>query len=226
VLLKEIRILKLGIMDYSRVFDLMKVLQGKRIAGEIEDTLIFVEHEEVVTVGPKARRDKVKIVDYPTFETDRGGGVTWHGPGQLVVYPIVKWEGGMQNVRAVIGVLEDWGVAALAECGISSYKDQAMQGVWVDGHKVCSIGLSFQKWVSRHGMSINVNTPGNRVEDLPGCGLKEGIHTSLNKLGYERDASGKKIDVTSVEGALISTCERILKRKPILDQTWREIDDS
>ena len=215
--MKEIHILNLGIRDYSAVFDLMKELQRKRIDEEIPDTLIFVEHEEVVTLGPKARREQTSVVGYPTIETDRGGGVTWHGPGQLVVYPIIKWEGDMQNVRAVIGALEDWAVAALADCGISSYKDEAMQGVWVDGYKVCSIGLSFLKWVSRHGMSINVNTPGDRVEGLSGCGLEEGVHTCLNKLGYIEDIDGLNIDTQRIQKAFISTCEIALKRSPVLE---------
>ena len=215
--LKEIHILNLGIRDYSAVFDLMKELQRKRIDEEIPDTLIFVEHEEVVTLGPKARREQALVVDYPTFETDRGGGVTWHGPGQLVVYPIIKWEGDMQNIRAVIGALEDWAVAALADCGISSYKDEAMQGVWVDGYKVCSIGLSFLKWVSRHGMSINVNTPGDRVERLSGCGLEEGVHTCLNKLGYREDIDGLTIDTQRIQKSFIYTCDVVLKRRPVLE---------
>ena len=70
----------------------MKDLQKKRIAGDIGDTLIFVQHPEVVTIGPKAVRDNVIVEGYPTLPTDRGGGITWHGPGQLVVYPIVKWD--------------------------------------------------------------------------------------------------------------------------------------
>ena len=220
--MKEIHILNLGVMNYSSVFDLMKELQRKRIDGEISDKLIFVEHEEVVTLGPKAKREKTSVDDYPTFETDRGGGVTWHGPGQLVVYPIIKWEGDMQNVRAVTGALEDWAVAALADCGISSYKDEAMQGVWVDGYKVCSIGLSFLKWVSRHGMSINVNTPGDRVEGLSGCGLEEGVHTSLNKLGYKQDFDGLTVDTQRMQKAFISTCEIVLKRRPVLEYPGEE----
>ena len=220
--MKEIHILNLGVMNYSAVFDLMKELQRKRIDGEISDKLIFVEHEEVVTLGPKAKREKTSVDDYPTFETDRGGGVTWHGPGQLVVYPIIKWEGDMQNVRAVTGALEDWAVAALADCGISSYKDEAMQGVWVDGYKVCSIGLSFLKWVSRHGMSINVNTPGDRVESLSGCGLEEGVHTSLNKLGYKQDFDGLTVDTQRMQTAFRSTCESVLKRRPVLEYPGEE----
>ena len=128
----------------------------------------------------------------------------------------------MQNVRAITGALEDWAVAALADCGISSYKDEAMQGVWVDGYKVCSIGLSFLKWVSRHGMSINVDTPGDRVEGLSGCGLEEGVHTSLNKLGYKQDFDGLTLDTQRMQKAFISTCEIVLKRRPVLEYPGEE----
>ena len=212
--MSEIEILHLGVEEYSSVFETMKILQHKRIDDEISDTLIFVIHPEIVTLGPKAIREGVEIEDYQIFETDRGGGATWHGPGQLVVYPIIKWEGEMQSVKSVISILEDWTISAFEECGIDSYKDQAMQGVWVDGYKICSIGLSFFKWGSRHGMSINVNTPGSRVEGLSGCGMEEGVHTCLHKLGYLQDKDGNDIDIKRVERALIGTCEKILGRVP------------
>ena len=164
--MREIRVLRAGMVEHSLVSKAMKELQKERIEDKIPDTLIIVEHPEVVTIGPKARRDGVEVDGYPTTETDRGGGITWHGPGQLVVYPIIKWEVGEQSVRKIIGILEDWSIAAMGECGVESYKDPSMQGAWVDGYKVCSIGLSFLHWVSRHGMSINVDTPGSRVENL------------------------------------------------------------
>ena len=215
--MSDIKILRLGVEKYSTVFEKMKKLQERRIENEIEDTLIFVIHPEVVTLGPKAVRDGVQFEDYQIFETDRGGGATWHGPGQLVVYPIIKWEGEFQSVRTVISLLEDRAISAFEVCGIDSYKDKAMQGVWVDGHKICSIGLSFFRWVSRHGMSINVNTPGSRVEKVSGCGMQEGTHTCLHKLGYCYDSAGNKIDVKRIEDALVETCQKILGRVPRYD---------
>ena len=102
-------------------------------------------------------------------------------------------------------------------CGINSYKNDIMQGIWVDGFKIGSIGLSFLKWVSRHGLSINIDTPGMRVEDLEGCGLNAGMHTSLKKLGYDRDLSGHKLDFGRLEKAFIDTCKEVLDRNPILE---------
>ena len=215
-----IDVLRCGIVDYRVMAESMKDLQKRRIAGEIGDTLMFVQHPEVVTIGPKAVRDNVVVDGYPTCPTDRGGGITWHGPGQLVVYPIVKWEIGEQSIRGVIGRLEDWAIAALAECGISAYKNEKMQGAWVDGFKICSIGLSFLHWVSRHGMSINIETPGKRVQDLECCGIPAGTHTSLSHLGYEKDKQGFKIDYKRIEKSLRLTCEEHLGRVPKDPVDW------
>ena len=88
--MRAIRVLRAGMVEHTVVSKAMKNLQKERIEGKIPDTLIIVQHPEVVTIGPKARRDGVEIDGYPTTDTDRGGGITWHGPGQLVVYPIIK----------------------------------------------------------------------------------------------------------------------------------------
>ncbi|MBL11816.1 MAG: lipoyl(octanoyl) transferase [Euryarchaeota archaeon] len=218
--MRTIRVLRAGMVEHSVVSREMKRLQKDRIEDLIPDTLIIVEHPEVVTIGPKARRDGVSVDGYPTSETDRGGGITWHGPGQLVVYPIIKWELEEQSVRGIIGLLEDWAIASLESCGVVSYKDSTMQGAWVDGHKICSIGLSFLHWVSRHGMSININTPGTRVEDLEGCGMVKGTHTSLHQLGYSHDKDGRPIDIRRFEDALLETCEGILNRSPQNPESW------
>lgn len=216
----DVRILTAGMVEHTVMAEEMKRLQQLRIDNKIPDTIIMVEHPEVVTVGPKAIRDGVVVEGYPTVKTDRGGGITWHGPGQLVAYPIIKWNVEEQSVRKIIGRLEDWAIDALTQCGISAYKDSSMQGAWVDGHKICSIGLSFLHWVSRHGMSINVNTPGTRVEDLEGCGMTAGVHTSLSQLGYNTDSQGRKMGLDRMEEALIETCEKHLGRTPLESVEW------
>jgi len=218
----DVKILRAEMVEHTVMAEEMKRLQQLRIDDKIPDTIIMVEHPEVVTVGPKAIRDGVVVEGYPTVNTDRGGGITWHGPGQLVAYPIIKWEVEEQGVRAIIGRLEDWAIDALAQCGIRAYKDPSMQGAWVDGHKICSIGLSFLHWVSRHGMSINVNTPGTRVEDLEGCGMTAGVHTSLSQLGYKNDSKGRKMGLERMEEALIETCEEHLGRTPLEPVEWTQ----
>ncbi len=184
--IRKVKIMNLGITPYEDSLELMKELQAKRINDEIIDTLIFLQHPEIVTVGPRARNDGIKPPsNYPSFPVDRGGGLTWHGPGQLVAYPIFKWNLGDENsVAQIISKLERWVIGTLLELKINSSIDERMQGVWVDGKKISSIGLSFLRWTSRHGLTINYDTPESRVELLSGCGLDAQTTTSLSRLGY------------------------------------------
>ena len=199
----------IGFVTYHECAQLMKELQVQRINDEISDTLLLVEHEEVVTIGPKARRDGLMPpLDYTTIEVDRGGGLTWHGPGQLVAYPIFKWGGTNEtSVKSIIAQIEQWVINALAILNIEGQRDERMQGVWVDGKKICSIGLSFLRWVSRHGFTVNFETPLNRVEDVSGCELGAATTTSLQKLGYA-------VTRTALMEALIYSMESSISRRP------------
>ena len=178
---------ELGVVEYEEAENLMRTLQQQRLEGKIPDTLLILEHPEVVTIGPRARNDGIRPpADYATVAVDRGGGLTWHGPGQIVCYPIFQWGSGQNeaSVADIIHIIEQWVIDAFALLGIQGGRDERMQGVWVDGHKICSIGLSFLRWVSRHGFTINLDTPHGRVEGVAGCGLETHITTSLARLGY------------------------------------------
>jgi lipoate-protein ligase B len=214
--LKKIQVLRAGIAEHSHISEIMIKMQQKRINDEIIDSIILVEHPEVVTIGPKANREGVIVSeDYKQTVVDRGGGITWHGPGQLVAYPIVKWENDEQSVRKIINKIEDLIIKTLNDLDIDGYRDPAMMGVWVDGKKICSIGLAFLHWVSRHGLALNYATPGNRIENLACCGLDIGTTTSLEKLGYTTNNDGEKITKKLLEDTLISNIEEILNRIPV-----------
>ncbi len=211
--MKKIQVLRAGIAEHSHISEIMIKMQQKRINDEIIDSIILVEHPEVVTIGPKANREGVIVSeDYKQTVVDRGGGITWHGPGQLVAYPIVKWENDEQSVRKIINKIEDLIIKTLNDLDIEGYRDPAMMGVWVDGKKICSIGLAFLHWVSRHGLALNYATPGNRIENLACCGLDIGTTTSLEKLGYTTNNDGEKITKKLLEDTLISNIEEILNR--------------
>ena len=209
--MRTMDVLHLEVTPWEVTDALMREHQHERIRGEREDLIIFVEHPEVVTVGPRARNDgQAPPPSYATASTDRGGGLTWHGPGQLVVYPIVHWDlDGEANVAAVIHRLEGWVISALAELGIEAHRDDRMQGVWVEGRKVCSIGLSFLRWVSRHGLTVNLDTPAGRVEALAGCGLRPDMTTSLRALGHE-------VKRATMVDAMLRTAAQSLNREPNL----------
>jgi len=198
---------RFDVIEYNKAVEMMSKLQMQRIKEEISDTLLILEHPEIVTVGPRARNDGIHPpADYATQAVDRGGGLTWHGPGQLVVYPIIHWHKDDENsVAAIIYKLETWVIESLATLGIEGYRDERMQGVWVEEKKICSIGLSFLRWVSRHGFTINYNTPRGRVENLAGCGLSESTTTSLNRLNHS-------VSRQDIEQALLSTYHHCLSR--------------
>ena len=203
----SIDIRTLGVIEYTDALKMMSKLQKQRINNEIPDTVLFLEHPEIVTVGPRARNDGVAPPsDYRSHPVDRGGGLTWHGPGQLVVYPIIHWnKGDEKSVADIISKIESWVIASLETLGVKGYRDNRMQGVWVDGKKICSIGLSFLRWVSRHGFTINYDTPTGRVENLAGCGLQESTTTSLAQLNY-------KIDRKKLQDSLLNTISDFLNR--------------
>ncbi|DAC26547.1 MAG TPA: hypothetical protein D7H99_06395, partial [Candidatus Poseidoniales archaeon] len=126
-----------------------------------------------------------------------------------VVYPIFKWDfPGESSVAKIITLIEQWVIDSLANFGINCVRDERMQGVWLDGYKICSIGLSFLRWTSRHGFTINLNTPENRVENLAGCGLESSTTTCLQRLGHNLPRD-KVID------SLIDTMPKILNRSTV-----------
>lgn len=201
---------------------MMRVMQQKRIDDEIIDSIILVEHPEIVTIGPKAIRNGAIVSDeYNQSIVDRGGGITWHGPGQLVVYPIIKWTPEEQSIRGIINKIEQLVIKTLEDLGINGYRDPAMMGVWVDQKKICSIGLAFLHWVSRHGLALNYATPGKRIENLACCGMELGVTTSLDKLGYNTDINGVKITRELLEKKIISNIESVLGRIPDEPIEWK-----
>ena len=198
---------RFDVIEYNDAVEMMSALQMQRINEEISDTLLILEHPEIVTVGPRARNDGIfPPEDYATQAVDRGGGLTWHGPGQLVVYPIIHWnKEDEKSVASIIHKLEEWVIESLSILGIEGYRDERMQGVWVEGKKICSIGLSFLRWVSRHGLTINYDTPFGRVENLAGCGLAEATTTSLHRLNHS-------VSRQDLEDALLSVYHKCLNR--------------
>jgi lipoate-protein ligase B len=198
-------VIQAGNSSHGEIDQLMVQLQEKRIKDEIRDTLIFVEHPEIVTVGRRGMLDNIQAPEgFASSNVDRGGGLTWHGPGQLVGYPIFKWK--EESVRTVITKIEDWILSSLLLVNIAGVRNDVMQGVWFNGYKIASIGLAFSKWVSRHGFDINLNTPDNRIESVEGCGLPIGKHTSLSKFDYD-------ISIQQMQNLLIQTMPAILDRE-------------
>ena len=212
-----------GIVEYPEAIEVMDRLRDDRISDVAQDTILFLQHPEIVTMGPRARKEGVTAEGYSTVDVDRGGGLTWHGPGQLVIYPIIKWAENERGVPQIVSKMEDWVISALDDCGIEGYRDPAMMGVWVDGHKICSVGLSFRSWVSKHGLAINIETPESRVENLECCGLAAGTTTSLHRLGHTHDLEGRTIDRSRILEAMCETAPSSISRVLSLTEPWEAL---
>ena len=207
----SVDLIEAGNAVHSDVDRLMIGLQEQRIDDKIPDTLIFVEHPEIVTIGRRGMLDGLEAPDgFASSNVDRGGGITWHGPGQLVGYPVFKWQ--EESIRKVITMIEEWIIISLDKLGIKAVRNEAMQGVWYEDQKIASIGLAFSKWVSRHGFDINLATPPGRIESVEGCGLPVGKHTSLSQFGFD-------ISIKQMQDILIETMPQVLGRKVVKKST-------
>ncbi len=201
----SVDLIEAGNAVHSDVDRLMIGLQEQRIDDKIPDTLIFVEHPEIVTIGRRGMLDGLEAPDgFASSNVDRGGGITWHGPGQLVGYPVFKWQ--EESIRKVITMIEEWIIISLDKLGIKAVRNEAMQGVWYEDQKIASIGLAFSKWVSRHGFDINLTTPPGRIESVEGCGLPLGKHTSLSSFGFQ-------VSIQEMQDKLIETMPLVLGRE-------------
>lgn len=172
-----------GVRPYAEVYDLQCELVAARSQGAIPDTLILCEHEPVVTLGTATdAASEIPVgFDLPVVETDRGGRATYHGPGQLVGYPILDLHDHGKDVRAYRQQLELALVGALADLGLEAgVRDgQEFVGVWVGDRKIASIGVHVARWVTKHGFALNVDCDLRAFSSFVPCGLHDVQVTSI-----------------------------------------------
>lgn len=183
------RVEKLGCMEYTVALDVQKQRIAARKAGEIVDTLLLLEHPHVYTLGRNARHENVLAaperlarIGAEVFETDRGGDVTYHGPGQLVGYPIFDLTGHRRDVRWYMRALEEVFIGVAAEYGVRAGRMEGLTGVWVGSEKLVAMGVHISRWVTSHGFAFNVNTDLRYFEWIVPCGLRDMGVTSMRKL--------------------------------------------
>ncbi|MGB0652815.1 MAG: lipoyl(octanoyl) transferase LipB [Thermoplasmatota archaeon] len=188
------KVLDLGRMEYGECLELQRRLRDERQQGQGEDTLLVVEHPAVATLGRRGTRDQVFDQSLPVFEIERGGEATYHGPGQLVLYPIVHLGENSRGVRAWVEHLEGLLVRLLADFGIEASGRRDAPGVWTKatGKKVASIGIAIQRWVSFHGVSLNVDMDLREFDRINPCGLGASVMTTMVKEGADVDMSSAK----------------------------------
>ena len=181
----QITIHDLGQRPYQEVWDYQKEIQAKRIAGEIEDTLLMVEHEPVYTLGKNANENHLlqsRDQSVDVFNIERGGDITFHGPGQLVGYPILDLSNYKKSVSWYMRTLEQIIIDTVSEFGIEAKRIEGLTGVWVGDEKIAALGVRIRRWVTMHGFSINVNTDLTFYDGIIPCGIFDHGITSMEQL--------------------------------------------
>ena len=177
-------ILDLGLSDYNDTWKLQKKLQSKRILGEIEDHLLLVEHPPVFTLGKNASKQHIinNSEDVSIIQTDRGGNITFHGPGQLVCYPILDLNHYKRSITWYMRELEQLIIDVLGEYDIKASRKKGLTGTWVKDKKIAALGVRISRWVTMHGFSLNINPDLNFYKNIIPCGIKEYGVTSMAKI--------------------------------------------
>jgi lipoate-protein ligase B len=175
----------LGVMEYGECLALQHALRDARQRGEGDDVVLMVEHPPVATLGRRGTPEEVFDATLPVHVIERGGKATYHGPGQLVLYPIVHLGDGNRDVRAWVRHLEALLIRCLAESGIAAHVKPDLPGVWTvkSDRKIASIGIAIQHWVSFHGIALNVTIDPKEFERIDPCGLGAAVMTSMRREG-------------------------------------------
>ncbi|HEX5660091.1 MAG TPA: lipoyl(octanoyl) transferase LipB [Polyangiales bacterium] len=191
---------RLGRIPYADAHALQERLVEARKAGHIGDVMLLLEHPKVITMGRAAKAEHVLLDSehlsqggYEYFETGRGGDVTFHGPGQLVAYPIVDLAPERQDVRRYVKDLEETMIRVCADYGIEATRSDGFNGTWVGERKVGAVGVRISRWITMHGFALNVNTQLSDFSAIVACGIRGRGVTSLQEL------VGKSVDMREVE---------------------------
>ena len=170
---------ELGRQPYGEIHALQQELLRERIEGKIPDTLLLVEHDEVVTLGRGTPPGAADAVQVPIVEVERGGEATYHGPGQMVAYPIRYLPEGQRDLHAYLRQLEQVMIDVLSDHGVQGERVAGKTGVWIGEQKVASIGVAVRRWVTWHGVALNGTTALRSFADFQPCGLSSEVMTRL-----------------------------------------------
>jgi lipoyl(octanoyl) transferase len=213
------RLLDLGLRPYREVWELQKGLHAQVRDGVAPDTWIVVEHEPVITLGRQAKRENLLLsrerlatrgVD--VVEVERGGDVTYHGPGQLVVYPIRRLER-FREVVPLVRTLEGAAIESCARFGVAGERWSAHAGVWVGRNQICAIGLAVRQMVSMHGLALNVSTDLSYDRLINPCGLADRGITSLAA------ETGRAVSMAEAKDVLLEELSRVFDVAFFSDET-------
>jgi lipoyl(octanoyl) transferase len=206
----------LGLVPYAEAHELQQELVEKRKRDEIPDQFLLLEHPHVITLGRAANGANVLIDDetrarfgVELFETGRGGDVTYHGPGQLVGYPIIKLAPDRCDIRRYVRDLEEVLIRTAADFGISARRIEGLTGVWAGNEKLAAIGVRISRWVTMHGFAFNITTDLNYFRLIVPCGIRNHGVTSLHKL------LGSPVEMSDVREVITRQFANVFERESL-----------
>lgn len=217
--IEKLKIEDLGLIEYSKAYAIQKDVLEKRKNEDMPDTLLLAEHPSVFTMGRTGSMENLLVdvevldqKDIKLLNIDRGGDITYHGPGQILLYPIINIKKNSLDVHSYIRSLEDIAIQFLSSYGLNGHRIKGSSGVWVDDKKISSIGVGVSKWVSFHGMSININNDLNYFSMIRSCGIKGIQTTSLAKILKQT------LDMEESKKQLISIFRQIFKQDETIEK--------
>jgi len=215
--MKPIDVRRLGVVPYADALAMQRALVEDRRAGRVDDLLLLLEHPSVLTLGTRgdggrshilADQEVLDALEVQVHETGRGGDITYHGPGQIVGYPILDLRPDRCDVHRYVRDLEEVLICTAADYGISASRVEGMTGVWVERDKLAAIGVRIARWITSHGFAFNVTTDLRHFGLIVPCGIADRGVTSLERL------LGHRIDQREVEDRIATHFVRLFDRVP------------
>jgi len=216
--MKPLQVRRLGLVPYADGLELQRRLVDQRKAGDIPDTLLLLQHPHVVTIGVKkdgrqhilASPERLSSLGVEVFETGRGGDVTYHGPGQLVGYPILDLNPDRRDVHQYVRDIEEVMIRVCAGYGLKAGRVKGFSGAWIGDEKIGAIGVRISRWVTSHGFAFNVTTDVDFFDLIVPCGIADKGVTSLAK------QLGRQPEMAEVEDRFIAHFSTVFAREPHL----------
>lgn len=176
---RKLEVRRLGRTDYAQARELQLELVTARAEEKIGDVLILTEHDPIITLGRGTAPEEMPTGDIPVLAVERGGEATFHGPGQLVAYPILQLPDGRRDLHAYLRDLEEVVIGVLGEFELEGRRKPGFTGVWLGERKICSIGVAVRRWVTYHGFALNLHTDLELFRGFRPCGLEPDVMTRL-----------------------------------------------
>ena len=223
---RQLTVCDLGLIDYKEAWDLQLKFHEKRRANQISDLLFLCEHPNTYTLGKVAEKQnllynesELKDKGINVYEIDRGGDITYHGPGQIVGYAILNLEDWKKDTHLYLRSLEETLIETCKYYGIDSGRNEEFTGVWIENRKICAIGIKVSRWITMHGFAFNVNTNLDLFNGIVPCGIQDKMVTSL------RTELNKEIDLYDTQKIIVENFSNVFNYDEVNHKTINEINN-